>query len=160
MEGKGIHLTCRHCGKQYELDEYGQLRAFAGETEFAHIPDWFDWQREQVRLQVQDGTYMLDTPVDIGMLVDHKALYMVGEGRLQHDAAGFVLTGCNGKLQYEQSNLASHSLNVDYFWYEKGDVISVGDKNGLFYCFPKDHTQVTKARLAAEEMYKLQRGVK
>ena len=160
MEGKGIHLTCLHCGKQYELDEYGQLRAFAGKTEFAHIPDWFDWQREQVRLQVQDGTYMLDTPVDIGMLVDHKALYMVGEGRLQHDAAGFVLTGCNGKLQYEQSNLASHSLNVDYFWYEKGDVISIGDKNGLFYCFPKDHTQVTKARLAAEEMYKLQRGAK
>ena len=39
-------------------------------------------------------------------------------------------------------------------------MISIGDKNGLFYCFPKDHTQVTKARLAAEEMYKLQRGTK
>lgn len=158
MEGKGIHLTCGRCGKTYELDEYGQLRALAGETEFPHIPDWFDWQREQVRNEVHAGTYQLDTPVDIGMLVNHKALYMVGEGRLQHDAGGFRLTGCDGKLHYEQSNLASHSLNVDYFWYELGDVISIGDKNGLFYCFPKENAQVTKARLAAEELYKMQKG--
>lgn len=158
MEGKGIHLTCHHCGKQYEQDEFGQLRAMTGETEFAHIPDWFDWQREQVRGEVLAGTYRLDTPVDIAMLVDDKALYMVGEGRLQHDASGFRLTGCDGQLHYEQSNLASHSLNVDYFWYELGDVIGIGNRDALYYCFPKGDAQVTRARLAAEELYKMQRA--
>ena len=153
MEGKGIHLHCRHCGKQYELQENGQLRAVEGETEFPHIPDWFTWQREQVRADLQEGRYRLDTEVDIGMLVDHKALYMVGSGRLVHDEKGFVLTGCEGKLHYEQSPLASHSLNVDYFWYEIGDVISIGNADALYYCFPRQQGVVTRARLAAEEMY-------
>ena len=39
-EGKGIHWTCHHCGKVYELTELGYLRALDGETAFSHIPDW------------------------------------------------------------------------------------------------------------------------
>lgn len=158
MEGKGIHLTCHHCGKRYEMDEYGQLRALTGETEFAHIPDWFDWQRQQVRQAIQDGTYGLDTEVEIGMMVDHRALYMVGEGRLRHDKDGFVLTGCGGKLRYEQSPLASHSLNVDYFWYEIGDIISIGNGDALYYCFPKCKDVVTRTRLAAEILYEMNKA--
>lgn len=157
MEGKGVHLTCHHCGKQYELEPYGTLRALSGKTEFNHIPDWFDWQREQVRQEILDGTYCLDTDVDIGMMVDHKALYMVGQGRLRHDKDGFILTGCDGKLRYEQDPLASHSLNVDYFWYEIGDVISIGNRDALYYCFPKQKDVVTRARLAAEILYQMKK---
>ena len=157
MEGKGVHLTCHHCGKQYELEPYGTLRALSGKTEFPHIPDWFDWQREQVRQEILAGTYCLDTDVDIGMMVDHKALYMVGSGRLRHDESGFVLTGCDGQLRYEQDPLASHSLNVDYFWYEIGDVISIGNRDALYYCFPKQKDVVTRARLAAEILYQLKK---
>ena len=158
MEGKGIHLTCRKCGKQHELTENGQLRAVNGETRFAHIPDWFDWQREQVAKEVAEGRYRLDAEVDIAMLVDHKALYKVGQGRLQHDENGFVLTGCDGKLHYEQPATASYCLNVDYFWYEIGDMISIGNKDALYYCFPKGNVNVTHARLAAEEIYKKLKG--
>lgn len=158
MEGKGIHLTCHHCGKKYELTEYGQLQALEGKTEFSHIPDWYDWQKEQVRREVESGTYLLDTDVDIAMLVDHKALYMVGEGRLKHDSSGFLLTGCDDKLRYEQSPLASHSLNVDYYWYQIGDVIGIGSKDALYYCFPKKRSVVTKARIAAEIMYRMEKN--
>ena len=154
MEGKGIHLTCRRCGKTHELTEYGQLRALEGETRFAHIPDWFDWQRAQVEEEIERGEYCLDCEVDIGMLIDHKALYMVGTGRLRHDENGYLLTGCDGALRYEQSVTASHSLNVDYFWYEIGDMISIGTKDALYYCFPRDRTVVTRARLAAEALYR------
>ena len=41
MEGKGIHLTCHSCGKQWTMDEYGQLAATDGNTEYPHIPDWY-----------------------------------------------------------------------------------------------------------------------
>ena len=153
MEGKGIHLTCKACGKVYELTENGQMRALDGETKFAHIPDWFDWQREQVRAQIERGEYRMDSEVDISMLVDHKALYQVGSGRLVHDENGFVLDGCDGKLHYTQSAKSSYCLNVDYFWYEVGDMISIGTKDALYYCFPKDGAVVTKARLAAEIFY-------
>ncbi len=158
MEGKGIWLTCKKCGKRHELLEDGQLKATEGETRFSHIPDWFDWQREQVEKEIREGTYCLDAEVDIAMLVDYKKLYRVGSGRLRHDENGFVLDGCEGKLHYEQAPAASHCLNVDYFWYEIGDMISIGNKDALYYCFPKCGTVVTRARLAAEIMYRMKRG--
>ena len=158
MEGKGTQLTCRACGEVHELDEYGQLHCLTGETRFPHIPDWYDWQREQVRTALVRGDYRLDTPVRIGMMVDHKALYMVGDGRLRHDDSGFALDGCEGSLHYEQSPLASHSLNVDYHWYEIGDVISIGNREALYYCFPQGDVSVTKARIAAELLYEMKRA--
>ena len=158
MEGKGIRLTCHACGKVHGMNVYGQLMALEGETRFPHIPDWFDWQRTQVEQEVSAGTYRLDVPVRIAMLVDYKALYMVGEGRLVHDESGFRLTGCDGKLDYQQANTACHSLNVDYYWYEIGDMISIGNRDALYYCFPQDGTSVTRARLAAEAFYRLQKA--
>ncbi len=157
MEGKGTHLTCHHCGKVYELDVYGQLQAVDGDARFTHIPDWYAWQRNQVREELLDGTYRLDTAVDIGMLVDHKAIYMVGDGQLTHTAEGFTLNGCDGALSYAQKPLASYGLYADYFWYEIGDVICIGNREALHYCFPKENVPVAKARLAAEELYKLKK---
>ncbi len=157
MEGKGIHLTCHHCGKQYELTTLGKLQALEGETEFDHVPDWYRWQREQVKQELLDGTYLLDRDVDIGMVVDYKAVYMVGQGHLTHTAEGFKLTGCNGKLNYEQGPLACYSLYADYYWYELGDVICIGNRDTTYCCFPKGGDVVAKTRLAVEELYKLKK---
>ena len=157
MEGKGISLTCHHCGKTWELDALGQLKATEGDTEYPHIPDWYAWERQEVRKELEDGTYALDTDVDIGMLVDFKSIYMVGEGHLHHSADGFVLTGCDDKLNYVQPPLACYGLYSDYYWYEIGDVICIGNKDALYYCFPKGKTPVAKTRLAAEELYKLKK---
>ena len=160
MEGKGIHLTCKKCGKKYELTPLGKLNALEGETEFSHIPDWFRWEREQVRQEILDGRYRMDADVKIGMLVNYKALYMVGSGHLTHDLNGFTLTGCDGRLNYTQKPLNSYNLNADYYWYEIGDIISIGSQEALYYCFPQDQTSVAKARLATEEMYKLYKSRK
>ena len=131
------------------------LKALEGETEFSHIPDWFDWQRQQVRQALLADTYRLDTEVDIALLVNYDAIYKVGEGRLIHDRQGFTLTGCDGRLHYTQKPMTSYSLNADYYWYEMGDIISIGGSDCLYYCFPKEKAMVAKARLAAEELYKL-----
>ena len=158
-EGKGIHLTCHNCGKKYELTEYGFMKALNGETEFDHIPDWYKWERECVKEEILSGEYKLDIPVDIRILVNSKSIYNISEGRLVHTAEGFHLTGCNGKLDYRQKPLASYSLYSDYYWYELGDMICIGDPNALYYCFPKvDGDFVAKTRLAAEELYKIKKA--
>jgi len=132
------------------------MRALEGETEFSHVPDWYRWERENVRREIEAGNYLLDVPVDICMLIDTKALYRVGTGRLVHNKEGFHLTGCDGKLDYSQKPLASYSLNADYYWYEIGDVIGIGNTDVLYYCFPKGAGDVVaKARLATEEMYRM-----
>ena len=156
-EGKGTGFVCHRCGKRYELDTLGRLRALEGETEFAHIPDWYAWERAQVRRELEAGSYRLDTQVEIGMLVDYKAIYMVGSGRLVHDETGFTLTGCEGKLRFERPARQCYSLYADYYWYELGDVICIGDREAQYYCFPKEKIPVAKARLATEELYKLRR---
>lgn len=155
MEGRGIHLTCHACHQVHELDRFGRLCASEGETRFAHIPSWYRWERDCVKDELCEGSYRLETSVKIGMMVDDKALYMVGEGTLTHDENGFVLSGCDGKLFYTQKPLASHCLNADYYWYEIGDMISIGNRDALYFCFPEKDGVVTKTRLAAEELYRI-----
>jgi 1-acyl-sn-glycerol-3-phosphate acyltransferase len=155
MVGKGTTLTCGHCGKVYELTPLGQLKAAEGDTRFPHIPDYYAWEREQVRQEIIDGTYRMEADVKIGMLVDFKAIYMVGEGHLTHDLNGFTLTGCDGRLNYQQKPLSCYGLYADYYWYEIADVICIGNNERLYYCFPQGGDVVAKTRLATEEMYKL-----
>ena len=108
-----------------------------------------------VRQEILDGTYKLDTDVEIAMQVDYKAIYQVGEGHLVHDNTGFTLTGCDGRLNYHQKPQAGFGLYADYYWYEIGDVICIGDTQVHYFLFPKNGEPVAKIRLAAEEMYKL-----
>jgi len=161
MMGKGIHLSCGHCGKKYELKPDGQLQALEGETEFSHIPDWYRWEREQVRQEIENGTYCLDTDVEIALQVDYKAIYKVGYGHLTHDNTGFTLTGCDGQLHYSQKPQSCYSMYADYYWYEIADVICIGDNEVHHFCFPQiEGVSVAKIRLATEEMYKLYKARK
>lgn len=156
MEGSGTTLTCHACGKQWELDTLGGLRPLdEPDAEPLHIPDWYCWQREGIRAAVTDGSYRLETDVEIMMLVNYKSIYRVGEGHLTHTPDGFVLDGCDGQLHYEQAPLASYSLYADYYWYEIGDVICIGTNEQLYYCFPREKDVVARARIAAEEIYRI-----
>ena len=156
--GKGTGFECRACGKKYEMTPEGSMRALDGETEYPHIPDWYAWERGCVKDEISSGGYHMESDVDIGVLVDYNALYMVGEGRLVHDLNGFRLTGCGGELDYAQKPSASYGLYADYFWYEIGDVICIGNRDALYYCFPKEKRPVAKARIASEELFRAARG--
>ena len=50
------------------------MKAVEGETEIPHIPDWYRWERECVKKELQDGTYRLERQVDIYMMVDSSAV--------------------------------------------------------------------------------------
>ena len=60
-------------------------------------------------------------------------------------------------ISLKMGSLACHSLNADYYWYEIGDVICIGNQDALYYCFPKGADVVTKTRLATEELYKMKK---
>ena len=109
-----------------------------------------------MRKEIEEDTYHLEVPVDICMMVNAKCIYRVGEGVLRHNKEGFHLSGCDGKIEYSQKPLGSYSLYADYYWYQIGDVICIGDHKVMYYCFPKDCEDiVAKTRLATEEMYKI-----
>ena len=161
MSADGISVVCEACGKAYDLTEDGTLMAQDGESAFTHIPDWYAWERECVKNEILNDQYHLQVPVDICMLMDTKHVYRVGEGELTHTKDGFRLVGCDGKLDYTQSGISSYSLYSDFYWYEIGDVICIGDSKMLYYCFPKcEGDFVAKTRLAAEEIYKIEKEKK
>ena len=155
MRGSGVTLTCESCGASCTLDEYGVLR---GDFGFEHIPDWYNYERELVRDELERGSYVFECDVDIGVMVDYKAIYMIGGGHLRHDSDGFMLCSDDRSLCYAQSPLACYSLYSDYYWYEIADMVCIGNNDELYYCFPKTKIPVAKARLAAEELYKIKKA--
>lgn len=157
MLGKGVAIKCEACGQEHTLTEKGKLEATEGETSFEYVTDWYKWERDCVRGEIEAGAYNMDLDVDIMMLVDTKCVYKVGDGKLVHNKDGFELIGCDGKLNFKASSKSMYSLYADYYWYELGDMICIGDNKRQYYCFPKNQKEaiVAKARLATEEMYKM-----
>ncbi len=155
MKGEGEHLSCHACGKRYRMDEYGTLSATEGDTAFDSVPAWYAWERSCVREAVEKGEYSFSIPVRVGLICDHKAMYLLGEGTLSHSRTGFTLQDDKGNVVYTQDPWASYSLNSDFFFYEIGDMISLGTKDRLYYCFVPEGFSVTRARLATEEIYKM-----
>lgn len=163
MDSRDDTVFCKKCGKTYTLTETGSLKALEGETEFDTVPKWYAWERSEVRKQIESGDYLLDIPVKVSILRGNrtKCIYNVGSARLVHDRNGFTLKGCeagNSKLDLHVPVSSSYSLYSDYFWYEIGDVICIGDRDNLYYCFPQDCGDVVaRTRLAAEELFKLEK---
>ena len=157
MQSEGIHLFCTECGKKWELTELGYLKALEGETYFDHVPDWYRWERDCVRNEILDGSYGFDVACDIMMIVDTKALYKVGSGRLSHNMAdGFHLTGCDGKIDHRQSSKSMYTCEATPYWYEIDDVIGMGNNRALYFAFPTEQKEVVgKVKLAVEEIYKI-----
>ena len=155
MTTSGSQIKCNNCNATYELDKYGYLNAINTDTVFNHIPDWYKWEREKVKEELINNTYLLDVDCDIYMMIDTYKLYNIGTGHLTHNKEGFTLT--NGKdLDFTLNPLQSYSLYSDFYWYQIADVICIGDHKKQFYCFPKDKKDVVaKTRLATEELYKL-----
>jgi len=159
MNSKGIHLFCEECGKKWEMTELGEMKALEGETEFSHIPDWFEWERANVRQQILDGTYKFEDDVHVHSLPGVEFIDL-GEGKITHDFEnGFILTGhYNGKdyrIQREPKDM--YSLHVEYAYKKLGkiDCFDVSIKDDSFYCIPTKKDVVTKLGFATEEMYKI-----
>ena len=94
MASEGSEIFCRECGKRWTLNENGTLTAKNGVTEFTQIPDWFEWEREQVTAQVEDGNYFFTDEVDVFSQPGCWKFEPLGKARLTHDAEnGFVLEG-------------------------------------------------------------------
>lgn len=155
MEGVGIKLICNSCKESWTMDELGRLTCDSGKDTPNHIPSWYDWQQECVKEEILANKYHLDMDVKICVLKDFKKIYEVGDGHLTHDETGLTLSAFDGALTYHQPAKRNYSLCSDYFFYEIGDVICIGDDDMRYYCFPKEKDVVTKARIATEELYKI-----
>ena len=162
MASEGAEIFCKSCGKRWLLREDGDLQALEGETEFSHVPDWFEWQREQVRLQVRNGTYRFEDHVDVYSLPRCWRFIHLGDAKITHDAEnGFVLEGHHNGAPYriQRMPLDTNSLHIeyDYCYIKPFDCFDISTEKDSFYCYPKQENVVTKLAFATEEIYQMQR---
>ncbi|MFA5301890.1 MAG: 1-acyl-sn-glycerol-3-phosphate acyltransferase [Bacteroidales bacterium] len=157
MDSDGAQIWCNHCGKRWEMSQYGELKALEGDTRFSHIPDWYEWEREQVRQEIEENRYFFRSNAYVRMLPNSKGLIDIGEAVLTHDMAGFKLEGVHDGTTYTldipaQSVYSCH-IEYDYGKY-KQDCIDLNTLNDSFWVFPegKDFS-VTKISLATEELF-------
>jgi hypothetical protein len=161
MDSKGTALFCTHCGKRWTLEEDGSLKATEGENFFTRVPDWFEWERAEVRAEIEAGKYRFSDTVDVHSLPRCWNFEALGEATLTHDAEnGFVLEGNYRGAPYriQRLPLQTNSLHVEYdFPHIKPlDCVDISTENDSFYCFPTKQNVVTKLSLATEEIYQMQ----
>lgn len=159
MGSKGTEIFCKECGKRWTLNEDGTLSANEGITEFSHIPDWFEWEREQVISQVESGEYSFSDDVDVFSMPRCWRFEKLGKAHLTHDAEnGFILEGhYNGEnYKIQRQPLQINSLHIEYDWYRvrRDDCIDISTENDSFYCYFDNATDVvTKLGFATEAIY-------
>ena len=160
MESEGTTLYCTECGKRWTLNEDSTLSAENGETEFSHVPDWFEWERSQVRRQIEEGTYSFEDEVDVHSMPRCWKFESLGKATLTHDMEnGFVLKGhYNGQdYKIQRLPLQTNSLHVEYDFphIKPFDCVDISTENDSFYCFPSKENVVTKLSLATEEIFSI-----
>ena len=158
MASKGSEIFCEECGKRWNLNEDGTLSAMSGETEFSHVPDWFLWEREQVRQEIEAGTYHFSDEVDVYSLPHCYRFRPLGKATLTHDPEnGFVLEGYHRGQAYriQRTPMQTNSLHVEYdFPHVKPfDCIDISTEDDSFYCYPTKQNVVTKLAFATEVIY-------
>lgn len=161
MSSAGTILKCNECGKEWTMTELGELEAVSGVTEFSHIPDWYEWERENVRSEVKAGTYSSGVlPVRVDSLPNAKKFIHLGKGTMVHDMNGFnvKITDKDGDTFEMVKNVPSlYSCHIEYEYLGKfGDCVDLNTLTDTWYIYPdpdKCDFSVTKMALATEELY-------
>ena len=161
MGSKGEKLFCEACGKAWSMSEYGELRADNGETEFSHIPDWYEWERQNVRTQVENGTYGIRCDVKVTSLPNSKGYVTLGMGTLTHDHNGFAVWGSGkyGDFEMKKPVPTLYSCHIEYEYLNRyGDALDLSTLDDTWYIYPQGRDfSLTKFALATEELYEAYR---
>ena len=159
MDSKGTKLFCKSCGKSWTMSELGELSADCEETEFSHIPDWYEWERANVRKEVEAGTYSSgELPVLVRSLPNAKKFIELGEGTMVHDMNGFTVRGTDkdgDPFEMIKPVPSLYSCHIEYEYLGKfGDCVDLNTLQDTWYIYPHDcKFAVTKMALATEELY-------
>lgn len=163
MSSKGDTLKCNHCGQEWKMTEYGELHAVPGTSsveggvDFTHIPDWYEWERANVRKEVVErryGTGPLE--VTIRTIPDNKAI-LLGTGTLEHDFDGFHIKGTtvDGEPFSEEHPVESkYSCHLEFDYKQYGECLDLSTLEDTWFFSSKDKRFcLTKFALATEELY-------
>jgi len=157
MDSHDNILECSECEKKWTMEENGELIGVDFETPFTHIPSWYEWERNEVRKEIEEGTYstgVLNCQVDS---IPKDKFINIGTGTFIHDMNGFRVetTDKDGDKHVMEKTVPSlYSCHIEYqYLFKHGDAIDLNTNDDTWYIYPTGKFNVTKIALATEELY-------
>lgn len=155
MDSGGDKLWCRHCGCEWRMSTLGEL-IHTATGEKLHIPDWYDYERDCVRREIEAGTYGFTAEAVVDSLPSADGYIRLGTAQLSHGMDGFRLEGCFGGEPFllEKRPLSMYSCHIEYEYQGNGDCIDLSTLADTYYIYPQTHDwAATKVALATEELF-------
>ncbi|MBP5193590.1 MAG: hypothetical protein J6126_02535 [Clostridia bacterium] len=154
---KFTKIWCENCGKVWEMDEYGRLHCENGEDIYSHVPDWYRWERQNVREEVRAGKYSFSDDARLEVIKStYHGFVPLGTVKLTHGYDGFKIEGeIDGKpLSFSRDALLNYSCHIEYDFQRRGDCMEFCAPEDTYYVFPLNKKNyVTKMHLATEELF-------
>lgn len=151
-------IWCNHCKASWEMDVYGQLHRENGEDVFTHVPDWYNWERENVRREVREGRYYFEDTARLERLVNCRIGFEnIGDVKLVQDYNGITMSGTlsdGTNFEFNRTVASMRSLHIEYNFKKRGDAIDLATLKDTYFVFPKtSHNVLTKLHFATEELH-------
>ena len=157
MNSGGVELWCEHCGAKWQMDTLSRLKGINTDKGFSHIPDWYNWEREEVKKEVQSGLYRFEDEIRIEDYYNSKlGCVPVGEGHVVHDKNGFTITGLvDGQpIEIKKPVSSMYSVHIEYDFLGRGDAFDIATEKTTYFMFLKSaKNYLTKMHFATEELY-------
>ena len=157
----GTQIKCDFCGAAYEMDELGTLHKISGEgdKDTLYVPEWYDWERQCVNEEIDEGKYHLDIKVRIEALPNSFNFVDCGEGRLVHNSNGFDLTFYNYRTDKTETlhfaPKSTISIHTEYDYRGKGQCVTLSTFDDTFFIYPlEEGFNATKIQFATEYLAK------
>ena len=168
MYSERNYLFCKACGTKWEKNEWSRMiitecsdQKAASEFRFSRIPDWYEWEREEVKKEIDKVEYRLSAQVKIEALPNAVNFIDCGEGRLIHDMEGFYLRfkdyGDTEEKELFFSSKSLFSIHTEYNYRgKKGQCITLSTQDNTYFLYPlSEGFNATRIQFAAEYIYEL-----
>ena len=162
MSSETHFVKCNHCGITYDYLENGQLKCVNGETKFNYPSEWYKWEKECVKKEVEDGIYRFEDEVRVEKLLGAKIGFIPQEGKyhLVHDVEnGIIVKGEDNDFEFIRSPLQSYAIHIEYDYLNRGAFVELADIDDTYFIYPLNKPEyVTKIHFAVEHIYDYQKN--
>ncbi len=146
MSAQWNKLSCKACGETVHMDEYGVLHG----GKFCSVTTWYEWQKKQLRREIEEGKFCYDHAFAAQKLVKGKYRDAGGAHITQDGAGTHVLFESGERLEYPVGTFYTLSFNNDYVFLPTAEAVYRFKRVDSVGCTTKLNIAIEQYALIAE----------
>lgn len=158
MSSKGANFKCDACGVEYTLNENGTISCLNSEAKFTRVTEWYYWEKECVKQEVNNGTYFYEDDIRLEHLEGTGVGFvpMKGHFHLTHTIKDGITVTSDTGFTYKRSALQNYAIHIEFNYHGRGSYIDLATNTETYFAYPLNKWKVmTKIHFANEAIYDL-----